>query len=145
MLSWLAGKVISYNMARSRAGDVEPTLRMDADDVVFRFPGHSSWGGEFHGKAAVRKWLERFAAVGLQVFPDEVAASGWPWRTTVCVRGHDYLEGPGGERVYENRYVIWAHLRWGKLTDYEVYEDTHASEALDQWLAANRPEVAVAA
>ncbi len=141
MLSWLARKAISYNMARTREGDIAPTLRLDRPDVRFRFPGANSWGGEFHGKAAVRAWLQRFAATGLQAFPDEVVATGWPWRGTVCIRGRDHLLGPDGELVYENRYVIWGHLRWGRVTDYEVYEDTEKATALDAWLAEHRPEL----
>jgi hypothetical protein len=30
--------------------------------------------------------------------------------------------------------VIWGKLRWGKLYDYEVYEDTQKAKALDEWL-----------
>ena len=141
MLSWLAGKVISHNMARTRAGDIGPTLRLDAPDVRFRFPGANSWSGEFRGKPAVGAWLERFAAAGLQIFPDEVVATGWPWRATVCIRGRIHLLGPEGARVYENRYVIWGRLRWGRVTDYEVYEDTEKAAALDTWLTENRPEL----
>src|SRR5438874_2383098 len=110
MVSWLAKKLLSYNMKRLNAGDPEPTLRLDADDVRFTFPGDSTWAGEFHGKQELRAWLERFVRVGLQIFPDEVAVTGFPWRQTVCVRGRDFLRAPDGELVYENRYVIWGHL-----------------------------------
>ena len=89
MLSWLAKRLISYVMAHTRAGDITPTLRLDHPDVVLRFPGQSSWAGEFRGQAEVRRWLERFVAVGLQVYPEEVAVTGWPWRSTICIReGH---------------------------------------------------------
>ncbi|MDQ6834870.1 MAG: nuclear transport factor 2 family protein [Actinomycetota bacterium] len=142
MLSWLARKLITHNMARSRAGDIEPTLRLDAADVTFRFPGENSWGGEYHGKEQVRRWLERFVAAGVQVFPDEVVAVGWPWRSTVCIRGHASVRSPEGETVYENRFVIWAALGWGRVKEYEVYEDTQKAAALDRWLAEHRPELA---
>jgi ketosteroid isomerase-like protein len=141
MLSWLARRVLTHNLARNNAGDFRATLRMEAPDVVFRFPGQNSWAGEFHGKDQVRRWLERFAAVGLQTEPDEVVATGWPWRSTICLRARDHLRGPDGELVYENRFVIWGHLRWGRLTDYEVYEDTEKSAALDGWLAEHRPDL----
>jgi hypothetical protein len=68
-------------------------------------------------------------------------ATGWPWRSRVSLRGRDHLHGPGGELVYENRFVIWGHLRWGRLVDYEVYEDTEKSAALDVWLAEHRPDL----
>jgi ketosteroid isomerase-like protein len=139
MVSWLAKRLISYNMARLRAGDPRPTLRLEADDVTMRFPGENSWAPGTDGKREHAEWLERFIRVGLQIFPDEVVVKGFPWRQTVCVRGHDYLRSAEGELVYENRYVIWGHMTWGKLREYEVYEDTEKSKALDRWLEANEP------
>jgi ketosteroid isomerase-like protein len=134
VLSWLGRLLISRNMARSREGDLEPSLRMDAEDVRFRFPGDSSWAVELEGKDELRKWLQRFADAGLQIYPDEVVLQGFPWNQTICVRGTDHLDTPDGERVYENRYVIWGRIVWGKLRDYEVYEDTQKTEALDRYL-----------
>lgn len=136
MLSWLAKKMIARNMAKASAGDLGPTLRLDADDVRFRFPGDSSWGGEFNGKAELEPWLQRFADAGLQISPDEVVLKGFPWKQTICIRGRDHLDSPERERVYENRYVIWGHISWGKLREYEVYEDTQKSKALDRYLAS---------
>ena len=54
---------------------------------------------------------------------------------TLCVRGTDYLKSPEGETVYENRYVIWGRMAWGLVKEYEVYEDTQKSVALDEHLA----------
>jgi hypothetical protein len=42
MLSWLAKTMIERNMAKASAGDIGPTLKMDAEDVQFRFPGEGS-------------------------------------------------------------------------------------------------------
>jgi len=36
--------------------------------------------------------------------------------------------------VYENRYVIWGRVSWGRLREYEVYEDTQATQELDAYL-----------
>jgi ketosteroid isomerase-like protein len=146
ILSWLATQLLSRVMARTRAGDVRPTLALDRGDVTFTFPGDNSWSGTFHGKAAVRRWLERLVRAGIKTFPDEVVAAGPPWNTAVCIRGHDYMHSPGGETIYENRFVIWAKLRWGRVKEYEVYEDTQKAKALDEWLEVNerRLQVAVA-
>ncbi len=139
MFSWLGKQLISYNMQRLNAGDPAPTLRLDAQDVTFHFPGDSSWSGTVHGKRELRHWLDRFVRVGLQIYPDEVVLKGFPWKQTVCVRGHDHLDSRSGERIYENRYVIWGTLRWGLLREYEVYEDTQKAKALDGYFAANEP------
>jgi hypothetical protein len=136
MLSWLAKKMIARNMERAGAGDIGPTLKMDAENVRFRFPGDSSWATELEGKQKLEAWLRRFADVGIQISPDEVVLKGFPWRQTICIRGTDHLDSPAGERVYENRYVIWGHIAWGLLRDYEVYEDTQKSKQLDEYLAS---------
>ena len=144
MLSWLAKKVLDHNYARLNAGDYRPTLRLDARDVRFRFPGRNSWAGEYRGKRELERWLQRFVASGLQIFADEIVVTGPPWNTTVCLRGHDFLTSGEGETVYENRYVIWGHARWGLLRDYEVYEDTEKTSELDGYLAERGDPVAAA-
>lgn len=107
---------------------------MYAEDVRFAFPGDSSFAPGASDKAELTAWLERFAEIGLQIYPDEVVLKGFPWHQTVCVRGHIYLDDPSEGRVYDNRYVIWGHLAWGKMRAYEVYEDTRKTEALDAYL-----------
>jgi len=137
MRSWLAKKILDHNMARLCAGDPGPLLRLDHRDIRFRFPGDSSWAADLRGKAELERWLRRFIAAGLTIRADEVVVRGWPWNTTLAVRGTDELRGPGGELVYQNRYVIWGRMAWGLLREYEVYEDTQASKDLDGYLAAN--------
>jgi ketosteroid isomerase-like protein len=135
----LIAALLRRNMKRLRAGDYGPTLRLDATDVRLRFPGDTSWSGEFRGKDEVERWLQRFVKVGLQIYADEVVVKGWPWNMTLCVRGTDHLDTPDGERVYENRYVIWGRVEWGLLKEYEVYEDTQRAKALDGYLAQHEP------
>ncbi len=135
--TWATRALLQRNLARLRSGDYGPVLRFDAPDVHLTFPGDSSWSGEFHGKAELEPWLQRFVRVGLQIHADEIVVSGSPWRTTVCIRGHDHLSGDNGADVYENRYVIWGRIAWGLLREYEVYEDTQKSAALDAYLEAH--------
>jgi hypothetical protein len=52
MLSWLARRLVDYNMGRLRAGEYRLALRLDAKDVRFRFPGDSSWAVELEGKTS---------------------------------------------------------------------------------------------
>ena len=74
----------------------------------------------------MKRWLKRFVASGLQIYLDEVVAAGFPWKTTACVRGSVDLRDDAGAIVYDNRYVIWGHLAWGRMREYEVYEDTRS-------------------
>ena len=118
------------------AGDYRPTLRFDADDVRFRFPGHSSWAAQLKGRKALEQWLKRLVSVGIQTYADEVVVKGPPWNMKLCLRGHDNLSTADGKCIYENRVVIWGRLSWGRLKDYEVYEDTQKAKALDDYLGA---------
>jgi ketosteroid isomerase-like protein len=138
MLSWLAKAVLRRNLARLNDGDYGPLLRLDAPDVRFRFPGDSSWATELEGREELARWLQRFVDTGLHICADEVVVQGPPWNMRLCIRGTDHLDSEG-RRVYENRYVIWGHLVWGRLREYEVYEDTQASKALDAHLAGQAP------
>ena len=139
VLSWIATKVIGFLMARTRAGDIRPTVALDAPDCVLTFPGQSRWSGVFSGREAVRRWLEGLLGSGVMTYPDQVVAVGPPWNTTVCVRGHDHAVAPDGQRVYDNRFVIWGRMSWGRLKEYEVYEDTHLANEYDRWLSEHRP------
>src|SRR5438045_9724753 len=123
MLSWLARQIITRVMARTRAGDIRPTLMLDSDDIRFVFPGDNSWSGTFNGKGEHRRWLERLVRVGVKTEPDEVAVSGFPWNMRVCIRGRSWWDSPSGERVYDNRFVIYGHLSWGELRECEGYAE----------------------
>jgi len=144
MVSWLTMKLISFVMARTRAGNLRPTLLLDARELRFVFPGDNSWSGVYNSREEHRRWLQRLVRVGVMTEPDEVAVSGFPWNMTVAVRGRSWRDTPEGERIYDNRFVIWGKLRWGKLREYEVYEDTQKAKALDAYLEANEPALLAA-
>jgi ketosteroid isomerase-like protein len=133
MQSWIGRKLVERQLSALREGNLKPSVRMDARDVELVFPGDNSWSGVIRGRRAHKAWLERFCLAGLQIFADEVIVKGRPWRTTICIRGTDHVDTDEG-RVYENRYVIWGQMRWGRLKRYEVYEDTEKATAFDHWL-----------
>ena len=145
MLSWLGKRFVDYQLARLSAGDLRPALLMDAPDVRMTFPGDSTFATDLRGRAEHERWLQRFVRLGIQISADEVIVKGFPWNTTLCVRGTDHLRSADGETVYENRFVIWGHMKWGRLKHYEVYEDTQKTEQFDRWVAANKPALAAAA
>jgi ketosteroid isomerase-like protein len=130
-------KIIDRQLARLRAGDYRSLLRLYADDIRFVFPGDSSWSGELRGKQAMGRWLQRLVDAGLQNFAEEVVVSGPPWNMKIAMRGWDYLQDPDGRLVYQNRYVLWGKAAWGRITEYEAYEDTGKVKALDDYLASS--------
>jgi ketosteroid isomerase-like protein len=125
------------NLERLSAADYQSLLRSSGEDVRLRFPGDNSWAVELQGKSELESWLQSFVAIGLRVVAEEAVATGPPWRRTIVVSGATDLKTPAGDTVYANRYVMWARAAWGRCLEYEVYEDTQRTAALDEYLAAH--------
>jgi ketosteroid isomerase-like protein len=135
MYRWLVRRQVRRVLARSRAGDMGPSLAMWAEDGHFRFPGESSWSADYHSKADIGRWYERFARAGLQLEPHEILVQGPPWRTTVCVHFTDHALDRDGAVVYENHGVLLVRMAWGKVRFGTVYEDTQKVARFDDYLA----------
>lgn len=130
--------MIRRNVAALRAGDPGPLLAGYADDAVLVFPGPGSWGGEYRGKEAIAGFLRRFLDDGIVGEAHDILVNGPPWRTTVAVLFTAKATDETGALIYDNRAVLLARARWGKITHQEDFEDTHKSEAFERRLAAAR-------
>jgi len=140
MFGWLVSTMLRRAIARVNEGDIGPMLDGYADEAVLILPGDSSWGGEHRGKETIEAFLRRFARVGIQFEAHEIIVSGWPWSAQICVLFSDSAKDVNGEVVYENRGVIYARMRWGKIVFQEDFEDTDKVAAFDEWLKAHEPE-----
>lgn len=114
-----------------------------APDVHHRFGGEHSLGGERHDSKTVVAWLER---VG-RVLPDltftitDVAVAGWPQNTTATARWNAFATLADRGEPYVNRGVHVVRLRWFKITEMDVYQDTEILRAaLDRQAAAGIAE-----
>jgi ketosteroid isomerase-like protein len=112
------------------AHDVDAPFRMAADDMRFSFVGATPLGASFVGRDHFRAWLggvfERFPDIRFDV--RDVAVGGWPWRTRIAVRlGITATLADGS--AYRNDAVQWITLRWGRMIDDWVLEDTLALDA----------------
>ncbi|HEV2491325.1 MAG TPA: nuclear transport factor 2 family protein [Candidatus Acidoferrales bacterium] len=138
MYTYLLRRMIRRALRHHQAGNVDALLKFYSEDVTFVFPGRNSWAGQFRGKEAVGTWLRRFHRAGLKIEPHEIAASGFPWNMTVCIRITDQATDSRGHVFYENRAVLFGKVRWGKIVFYEVYEDTEKVKAFDEYLGSER-------
>jgi ketosteroid isomerase-like protein len=117
--------------------DIEAPFRLAAPDVRFTFVGSTPLGATFTGRDEFRAWLAR----AFDRFPDlhfevrDVAVKGWPWNTRVAVRLCITATLNDGS-AYRNDAVQWITLRWGRMTDDWVLEDTLAlQQACDRQAA----------
>ena len=126
--------MIRRNLQALRNGDPGPLLAGYTDDAMLVFPGNSSWGGEYRGKDAIAGFFHRYVNDGLVGEAHDIVVNGPPWRTTVCLlfTVHATREG---KAVYDNRAIVFARARWGKIFYQEDFENTHNIEAFERYLS----------
>ncbi|NUP48937.1 MAG: nuclear transport factor 2 family protein [Catenulispora sp.] len=127
---YVVTRIVRSVWDKINAGDTTAAGRMAAPDVKFTVVGDTAIGGSWTGPEALRDWLtafaQRFTTLRIQV--EDVAVSGWPWRTRVAARLVVDGELTGGGH-YHNNATQWMTLRWGRLTEDWVLEDTKAVDA----------------
>jgi SnoaL-like domain len=145
VISWLVRMWVRRLFAALGRGNCKPMLATFADDAVFRFPGDSSWAGVYRGRREIERWLRRFAGVRMKFEVLEVAVSGPPWNMSIFTRFTDTWTAPNGTIVYENDGVLFDRAKWMKIVYHEASEDTQRTVPLDDHLAAQGDELAIAA
>ncbi len=136
MIQLLASLMVRRAYRLVNEGDLEGLLATFADDARLVFPGTSTWAGDYRGKEAVRRFLQRVIANGLQYRVHDVLVKGPPWNMTIVIVVSDQAVSANGEVVYANRAVEYCKARWGRLFFCEVFEDTERSLAWDRVLTA---------
>jgi hypothetical protein len=107
-------------------------------EMRFRFVGQTALGGDLNGRDAFLAWFRaaRDTVPGLTFDVQDVLVGGWPWSTRVAVRLAISAPLRDGT-TYHNEGVQWLRLRWGRMVDDWVLEDTIALQhALDQLASA---------
>jgi ketosteroid isomerase-like protein len=139
--------MIRRSVRRLNEGDYRPSLAVYAPDATLTFPGNNSWSRQFRspqadrephpthrGRDEIEAFLKRYVGQGIQMEVEDILVNGPPWNTRVAVRVHDWVN-EGGVDVYTNRAVLFATMRWGRITTHEDYEDTERSAAFDRYSA----------
>jgi ketosteroid isomerase-like protein len=106
-------------------GDYEYALSAIGTTIEHRFAGEHCLGGERTSTAALRHWFQRLFRLlpnlGFEIH--SIAASGWPWDTTVVVEWTD-RDTPADGKDYVNSGVHVIQMRWGKVVSIHAYLDT---------------------
>jgi len=94
-------------------------------NVRHNFAGDHAMGGTRNDQAAVKLWMERLARVkpNLHLTINHLTVEGWPNKTLAIVRWTANAVLANGES-YENHGVHFISLKWGKVIEINVYEDT---------------------
>lgn len=143
MIKAIVRKLIRHGIDQLNDGDPSFLLRLAAPDVELSFPGDNSWSTMFRpthasrerhvthrGIEECRAFADRFVEAGLHIDIEDILVNGMPWNLRVAIRATDHIAGSNGDE-YNNRYVGFQEIRWGRLTSWEVYEDTERVSAWD--------------
>lgn len=128
------------------AHDYQAVIRQFAPDFRVTFQGDTSLGGTRTTRAAMAAWFERL----FRLLPDarfelrQVAVDGPPWNTRIAGLCTVRATTPLGE-PYENVFVQFVRLRFGRISWYEVHEDSLRWWRLCQHLGSHGVAEAVAA
>lgn len=120
-------------------GNYEAALQRFAPRVHFSFAGTHPLSGEYNSIADVRGWFERLYSYfpGLHFEIHDVIVSGWPWNTSAATRFSVRAALPDGQQ-YHNQGMQFLRLRWGRIVEDRLYEDTQALATQLQALDAQR-------
>lgn len=116
-----------------------------APDVHFAFAGHHALAADLRGREAALAWFERVGRLlpGLRFTPVTIVVDGWPWDTRIATRFTVTATLAGG-KTYHNSGMQLIRLKWGKVVEDHLHEDTQlVAEALE-YLAQQGVEEAAA-
>jgi ketosteroid isomerase-like protein len=125
MYRFIVKRLVHRTFKRLSAGDSEAVVGQFDPAGLFVFSGSHVLGGERRGPEAVRRWFEQAFDLfpGLQLEPQAVVVNGWPWNTVVATHFHIRATLPDG-RPYRNEGMQLLRLRWGRIVEDRIYEDT---------------------
>ncbi len=96
-------------------------------NIKHSFAGDHALGGVRHDVAAVKAWLERLGRIMLKlhITINNIVVKGLPHNTLAIVRWTATATLENGD-PYLNKGVHFITLKWGRVTEIDVYEDTLA-------------------
>ncbi len=104
--------------------DLDALLMRFDDEATLIFVGDAPLGTELSASADVRLWFERFR----RLLPDprfevqRLLVSGPPWNQRLAA--HVLISSTVDGEPYQNQFAHFLRLRWGKVTDDLILEDT---------------------
>ncbi len=110
--------------------------------VRFTFAGDHALAVHASGRDEALAWFERVGRLmpGLTLTPSVIVVQGPPWDTRVATRFTVEATLDGGQR-YANAGMQLIRLRWGKVVEDHLHEDTQAvAHALEHLSARGHAE-----
>ncbi len=138
--------LVKWSLRQLNDGNVDALMKLAAPDVELLFPGNNYLSNMYrvpepgrvpfvthNGVAECRTFAEQIVADGLQFEVEDILVNGTPRHTRVAAKIHNFIPGPADEGdLYNNRFVAFLDIRWGKISRWEDFEDTERVAAFDR-------------
>jgi len=143
MIKTITRRVYTSGLRSLERGDLDALLRRFDENCVFSFAGESPLGASLDDLGDIRAWFERF--VRLLPNPtfdvDRVVIQGPPWNQQLAA--YVAIRSTVAGAPYTNRFSQFLRLRWGRVTEDIVLEDTQTwARACERLVSAGVPEAA---
>ena len=129
-------RVVKQNLRKTFAavsrGDRAAVMRAFSPEASLSFAGDHALAGTFEGRESIDDWFARLFRCfpDLRLEPERIVVEGFPWDTSVATRFHVGATLPTGD-PYTNEGMQLLRIRWGRVVEERLYEDTQAlSDAL---------------
>jgi ketosteroid isomerase-like protein len=126
-------------------GDIDALLTQFHEQCTLTFVGDTPLGAQLSTRPEVRRWFERF----LRMLPEprfeiqRLVVSGMPWKLRLA--SHVVIRSRINGEPYENQFAHFLTLKWGKVVDDLVLEDTQMwARACERLAAAGVAEATAA-
>ena len=136
LVSRIAASSYLQGLAAAERGDFDQVLTQFLPDCELVFVSRTALGARLSGKADLRRWFERFR----RLLPDptfevqRLVIKGPAWNQRIAA--HVIIRSRVDGEPYENQFAQFLTLRWGKVLEDLILEDTATWEAASRRLAA---------
>jgi len=132
----IAARTYLRGLAAAERADFDHVLRQFRPDCELVFVSRTALGARLAGHADLRRWFERFR----RLLPDpsfevqRLVIGGPVWDQRIAA--HVIIRSRVAGEPYENQFAQFLTLRWGKVVEDLILEDTAIWEAASRRLAA---------
>ena len=125
MYKFIVKQLVRRGFQQMSQGNFEEVLKLFQPTIHFVFPGTHALAADLHDVQLVRQWFQRFSRIfpGLQFELQTILVNGWPWNTVVATRFIVRATLKDG-RPYRNAGGQFIRIRWGRIVEDYLYEDT---------------------
>ena len=132
----IAARTYLRGLAAAERGDFDQVLRQFRPGCELVSISRTALGARLSGKADLLRWFERFR----RLLPDplfdvqRLVIEGPVWNQRLAA--HVIIRSRVAGEPYENQFAQFLTLRWGKVGEDLILEDTATWEAASRRLAA---------